>query len=537
MITYGKKPEFNCYLPLTGIVVLCLISLFVPQVHASDSCEIQTKLPKQILKVDKGLASMTQTFRAGNSFLFKAADFCFRTDNLNSGRINSGKITREKKFPPLSQQIRESKTSHKNWESKKRFGVAVSELAVIQFIPWANAKWIQKPGWANVNADIWWYNIEHGWEYDGDSFVTNNFTHPYHGNFYFNTARTNGFNFWESIPFAFGGSLLWEYFAEIYRPAFNDWINTSVSGFNLGEMTYRVANLITDNTARGSDRVWQEIFAGIINPVRVFNRMISGEVSRVHPNSDLHRQPVKLYVDGGMRRIVQRGSDIQDSASVEGLLGLRLNYGDVLESDLNMPFSSFTLWGHISNGTNFLTELHSIGLLAGWKLGGNRFHKEVFSINVSYDFSYNPAFEFGAPSVTFNFTLKNMLDDKTFVRSDLGLVAILLGSTSTEFFYGYDGRNYDFGPGPGIRLCSRVTDGNWNYISLSYTGAMIFTMSGTPESSHYLHNAMIEGQLPVNDLFAIGLAFEYYWRNSFYKLNEDVSRGSPIGRVSFITRL
>lgn len=298
MITYGKKPEFNCYLPLTGIVVLCLISLFVPQVHASDSCEIQTKLPKQILKVDKGLASMTQTFRAGNSFLFKAADFCFRTDNLNSGRINSGKITREKKFPPLSQQIRESKTSHKNWESKKRFGVAVSELAVIQFIPWANAKWIQKPGWANVNADIWWYNIEHGWEYDGDSFVTNNFTHPYHGNFYFNTARTNGFNFWESIPFAFGGSLLWEYFAEIYRPAFNDWINTSVSGFNLGEMTYRVANLITDNTARGSDRVWQEIFAGIINPVRVFNRMISGEVSRVHPNSDLHRQPVKLYVDG-----------------------------------------------------------------------------------------------------------------------------------------------------------------------------------------------------------------------------------------------
>lgn len=58
---------------------------------------------------------------------------------------------------------------------------------------------------------------------------------------------------------------------------------------------------------------------------------------------------------------------------------------------------------------------------------GNRFHKEIFSINVSYDFLINPAFEFGAPSITFNFTLKNMLDENTYVRSDLGLVALLMG--------------------------------------------------------------------------------------------------------------
>ncbi len=537
MISYDKMSERSFASPLIGITVLCLLSFFTPQIHASDSCAIQTKLPRQFLKEDKGLAAMTKTFRVERCLLYESASLYTQTDNLNSVRIHLDKFFQEESLIHLLKQPHKAKKNFIYWESEKRFGTAVLELAVIQFIPWANAKWIQKPGWANVGTNIWWYNLEHGWDYDGDSFVTNNFTHPYHGNFYFNTARTNGFSFWESIPFAFGGSLFWEYFAEIYRPAFNDWINTSVSGFNLGEMTYRVANLITDNTARGSDRVWQEIFAGILNPVRVFNRIISGEVSKVHPNTDLHRQPVKLYVDGGMRRIVQKGSDILDSASVEGLLGLRLNYGDVLESDLNTPFSNFTLWGHVSNGTNFLTELHSLGLLAGWKLGGNRFHKEIFSVNVSYDFSYNPAFEFGAPSLTFNFTLKNMLDDKTFVRSDLGLVAIIMGSTSTEFFYGYDGRNYDFGPGPGVRINSRVTDGNWNYISLSYTGAMIFTMSGTPESSHYLHDAIIEGQLPVNDHFAIGLAFEYYWRNSFYKLNEDVSRGSPIGRVFFITRL
>lgn len=522
---------------LAGILIFCLLLSITTNVQAGDSCTIWYSLPKQYLKEDKGLSSIQKTSRIGKSTPVWSANFLTRSDNLISKRAIIERIFHYEKLMPVYKHPANAKINYICWESEKRFGTALLELAAIQFIPWANAKWIQKPGWANVGANVWWYNLEHGWEYDGDSFVTNNFTHPYHGNIYFNAARTNGFNFWESIPFAFGGSLFWEYFAEIYRPAFNDWINTSISGFNLGEMTYRVANLITDNTAHGSDRIWQEIFAGILNPVRVFNRIISGEVSQVHPNTNLHRQPVKLYVDGGMRRIVQKGSDILDSASVEGLLGLRLNYGDVLESDLNIPFSAFTLWGHVSNGSNFLTELHSVGLLAGWKLGGNRFHKEVFSINVSYDFLYNPAFEFGAPSFTFNFTLKNMLDDKTYLRSDLGLVAVIMGSTSTEFFYGYDGRNYDFGPGPGIRLNSRVTDGKWNYISVSYTGAMIFTMSGTPESSHYLHDAVIEGQLPVNDHFAIGLAFEYYWRNSFYKLNEDAKRGSPIGRVFFVTRL
>jgi hypothetical protein len=535
MKSYDKVSIIDQSNHVYRIVIILLITLFVENINAGVSGKDPFVIPKLFLKDDKGLAALKSDqgsklfYRIETPIAFIPNKKLVRSFYVNN---NLDVLTRNS-----NTSVNDSDKHFKYWESEKRFGTALLELGVTQLFPWALAEFIMKPGWSKVGFNTWWYNFSHGWDYDGDSFLTNNFTHPYHGNFYFNTARTNGYNFWESVPFSFAGSLMWEYFGEYYRPSFNDWLNTSVSGFNLGEMAYRVTNLITDNTARGSQRVWQEIFAGILNPIRGFNRLISGEAWKVHPNTELYIQPVKIYVDGGMRRIVERGSDITDSASVEGLLGARLNYGDVLESDLKTPFSNFSVWLHASNGNSFLTELHSIGYLAGWKLGGNRFHKEVFSINVSYDFLINPAFEFGAPSITFNFTLKNMLDDKTYVRSDLGLVAIIMGSTSTEYFYGYDGRDYDFGPGPGIRINSRVTDGNWNYISLSYTGAMIFTMSGTPESSHYLHDAMIEGQLPVNEYFAIGLAFEYYWRNSFYKLNEDVSRGSPIGRVFFITKL
>jgi len=513
------------------IILSCEISF--GKVPDSDLFEI----PAPVLKEDRGLSAIKFSDCGKTNLLHKQNFLSTAAPKKNSSGISAKKIILIDRSGISSSKLYTPKPDFKYWESEKRFGVALLELGFSQFFPWALADWVMKPGWSVVGSNVWWYNISHGWDYDGDSFLTNNFTHPYHGNFYFNSARSNGFNFWESVPFPFVGSLFWEYFGEIYRPSFNDWINTSVSGFNLGEMAYRVTNLITDNTARGSKRIWQEIFAGILNPFRAFSRLISGEAWKVHPNTALYKQPVKIYVDGGMRRIVERGSDILDSASVEGLLGMKIRYGDVLESDLKTPFSSFTAWGHASNGYSFLTELHSLGHLTGWKLGGNRFHKEIFSINVSYDFLINPAFEFGAPSITFNFTLKNMLDENTYVRSDLGLVAVLMGSTSTEYFYGYDGRDYDLGPGPGIRIISSVTNGNWDYISLSYSGSMIFTMAGTPDSKHYLHHAILEGQLPINDYFALGLSMEYYWRNSFYPHNVDVSRGSPIGRVFFITRL
>jgi hypothetical protein len=84
------------------------------------------------------------------------------------------------------------------WESERRFWIAAGELAIVQFIPFALAKWGRKwedpaDNWANVSTETWWRNISYGWEYDGDAFLTNYFAHPYHGNLYFNVGRTNGY--------------------------------------------------------------------------------------------------------------------------------------------------------------------------------------------------------------------------------------------------------------------------------------------------------------------------------------------------------
>lgn len=50
--------------------------------------------------------------------------------------------------------------------------------------------------------------LKHGFVWDNDAMGTNMFMHPYHGSLYFNSARSNGYNFWQSGFFAFGGSFM-----------------------------------------------------------------------------------------------------------------------------------------------------------------------------------------------------------------------------------------------------------------------------------------------------------------------------------------
>ena len=278
---------------LLSLIVMVLFSqLFNSAADCKNTDEDFFKMPKLVLKEDKGIGSnnyKSSDLYNGTSIQRNSSPYFVSGISLSDLKVkNENKLSmldRANEQLESSKSLTVSKTDYfsekylkkvtsdfKYWESEQRFGTAMWELAIIEFIPWALSKWVTRPGWANVGWQSWWSNIQKGWEYDGDNFLTNNFAHPYHGNLYFNSGRTNGFDFWESVPFAFGGSLLWEYFGEYYRPSFNDWIKTSVSGINLGEMTYRVANLITDNTTRGSQRVWSEIFGALINPVRGFNR-------------------------------------------------------------------------------------------------------------------------------------------------------------------------------------------------------------------------------------------------------------------------
>ena len=67
-------------------------------------------------------------------------------------------------------------------------------------------RFILNEDFAKISFNSIKHNIKNGFVWDNDQFSTNLFAHPYHGGLYFNAARSNGMNFWESIPYSFCGS-------------------------------------------------------------------------------------------------------------------------------------------------------------------------------------------------------------------------------------------------------------------------------------------------------------------------------------------
>ncbi len=112
----------------------------------------------------------------------------------------------------------------------KRFWAGVGELMVAQAIPWAFTKYVTEGEWSNISFRTWSDNLKFPWQWDNNKFNNNQFAHPYHGSLYYNAGRANGYNFWESMPWAFGGSLMWELFGEVWAPAPNDLANTTLGG-------------------------------------------------------------------------------------------------------------------------------------------------------------------------------------------------------------------------------------------------------------------------------------------------------------------
>ena len=113
--------------------------------------------------------------------------------------------------------------------------------------------------WSRVSPRTWGANIRSGWVWDADQFTINMFGHPYQGGSYFRAGRTNGLNFWESVPLTFLGSVQWEFFAETTKPSLNDLYNTGFGGIVVGETVHRLVLLIRDNQSRGTGRVLREL--------------------------------------------------------------------------------------------------------------------------------------------------------------------------------------------------------------------------------------------------------------------------------------
>ena len=265
---------------------------------------------------------------------------------------------------------------------------------------WAVDRFVFNYPWSRIGPKTWKTNLQTGWVWDTDRFGMNFFFHPYSGGAYFNSARANGYGYFTSVPFAFLGSLMWEYFGENTLPAYNDIINTTLSGALFGEILYRLSSHILDDRSTGTERFFRELAAAIISPGRAFGRLLQKKLTRVTSKEIYQKEPLNITLAAGghwFNTGTSLGSVGTGGASAS--FAIHVDYGDPFEIRPRKPFDFFKMRLNLSYGKNigkkYLDNLIGYGLLFGKTVHSGNLEILIGAFQ-HYDYWDSHIFELGA---------------------------------------------------------------------------------------------------------------------------------------------
>lgn len=417
---------------------------------------------------------------------------------------------------------------------------------------WAFDWFAMNEGYAKVTLRSLDRNVTNGFVWDNDNFSTNLLAHPYVGSLYFNSARSNNLSFWQSVPYSFGGSLMWEIFAESEPPAINDFLATSLGGVALGEVTYRLSSLILDDSRNGIERFFREFMGTLISPARGINRLINGDAWKVRrkyfKHHNYYKLPVKISVTLGDRYMVDNNSLFRENNSP--YVEFDVIYGDPLQKNTNQPFDYFK-FNSVFNLDGSQPVVGSINLTA--KLFGKYLepvpgHKMLVGIFQHFDFfdsgliiedskkipfKISEAAAFGLGMV-YQFPTTN----KVTIRQSSFFNAILLGGSLSDYYNVID-RNYNMGSGYSVKSNTFIDFGRYGNFELNLMNYRIFTWKGYEGKDLkkinllYLNaqgdkskvqltviNPMVN--INLDPQIKINLGLYYYLRNTNYVYHEDI---------------
>jgi len=415
----------------------------------------------------------------------------------------------------------------------KNFLLGAGEVFGVNLLVWSFNRFIREggtnPGF-RIGFNSWSENIHNGFEWDDNNFKTNQFAHPYHGSLYYNAGRSNGYNYWESIPFAFAGSFMWEYFGEIHHPSLNDWYATSIGGINLGESLYRLSSLVLDNTATGSGRTWRELGGLAINPVRGFTRIVTGEAFRRGPNPpDRVPDHFSTTFDVGLRTV---GEDkLWESDTTNVYLQFEFDYGNPFDSPIRKPFDYFDFGLQLNfSDVSTLGRVQTKGALWATDISRSETSDNLIGAFAYFDYLQNRAYEYGDQSIGAAF-LSRFETGAVQLRTELHLTAILMGATSADY-ESITGRDYDYGPGAGFRFRATLGRHGRDFFSVGHQESWIHVLNGN-DGNQFLSFSEVRLQVPVARNISAGGEYILYTADRQYRDYPDVYQRSPQFRLFF----
>lgn len=416
---------------------------------------------------------------------------------------------------------------------KKNWKLATSQVIASNIGVWAFNRYVTNADFARINLNTMRTNLRKGFVWDNDQMSTNMFGHPYQGNLYFNAARSNGYNFWQSSLFAVGGSAMWELFMENEYPSINDFIVTPVGGAAVGEVFHRTSDLILDDRTIGSERFWRETASFIINPARGVTRLINGDIKRHRSTSGkLVRKPdIKVEWSAGVRvlefnePLLDRGAGFSTHVSLE--------YGDRFDDSNKLPFDYFTITTFLNfqKQQPLLSQFNIEGRLLVEALVDNK--KDFLSIGLYQHFDYYDSdtisyksgripYKIGVPASIGGGLMYQSKRFRNFhFDAYYHLNAVLLGASLSDH-YVVDNRNYNLGSGFSTKVGFKAAYKDKLQLSFYSDNYWIYTWKGYPEDMDWSrdpHEINYQGDHSQAILNVIGYRIDLKLKNNFYLSN------------------
>ncbi|MBQ8657370.1 MAG: DUF3943 domain-containing protein [Prevotella sp.] len=398
------------------------------------------------------------------------------------------------------------------------------------------------------------HNLKTGFVWDNDLFTTNLFAHPYHGSLYFNAARQNGLNFWQSAPYALGGSLMWELFGETEPPAINDIMATSLGGIGIGEVTHRLSRAVLDDRIGGFRRFLRETAATIINPIQGLHRIISGDAWHVRSSHYLYHDsevlPIDFSISVGDRYLADNGSFFKGEHNP--YINLYMEYGDALDEDgHDQPYDFFDAEVTVGMSSNqpLINSLHLLGRLWSTPIQMAKGMKAELGIYQHFNYYDSKPVKDGTdltpyriseaasvgPGLIFSFPEVGVL---TRLEQRLFLSGIILGGTKSDYYNMLE-RDYNMGSGFSIKTKTHLEMRNFGRFILHAKFFQLYTWKGyeqkdlTDVDLHYVNaqgdrgnarlfvvTTIVEKDLTKN--WSLNLTSSYFGRRTHYKYFDNV---------------
>jgi len=389
----------------------------------------------------------------------------------------------------------------------------------------------------NVNLSTFWNHVTHGpWVVDKDAFAMNQFNHPYGGTMYHGFARSAGLNYWQSLAYDNMGSLLWETGGETTHPSYNDQITTGFGGSFLGEVLYRLSNLMLESDDSGTPGFWRNLGATLLSPAAGINRLAFGERFRPIFPSNNPSLRWRLQLGENLHSDLNSQGVTSTSHQKEAALDFAMAYGlpGKASYTYDRPFDYFDFeFRSLGNLDNPIDNIMIRGLLYGKDYEVGDSYQGIWGLYGGYDYISPYIFRISSTSVSLGTTFQWQISKAAALQgSVLGGAGYAAAGNVTQV----GDRDYHFGVAPQGLVALRLILGERVMLDVTGRRYYITGMGGDDPGGREAIVRLNAGfTVRIYDRHALGIQYIASSRNAHYPDRTDSRQA--VGTVAIVYNL